>query len=89
MRFLFDGTLESFKQNWIHTNNKRKKDWKIEDGALISVGGAGSIASKAQFSDCQLHIEWSAPSKLLEAVKEEVTVGFFDGQNRSTGPRQL
>ena len=74
---LFDGTLESFKQNWIHTNNKRKKDWKIEDGALISVGGAGSIASKAQFSDCQLHIEWSAPSKIVGSSQGRGNSGVF------------
>ena len=74
---LFDGTVDSFKKNWIHTNNKRKKDWKIQDGALISVGGAGSIASKAQFSDCQLHIEWSAPTKIVGSSQGRGNSGVF------------
>ena len=74
---LFDGTVDSFKKNWIHTNNKRKKDWKIQDGALVSVGGAGSIASKAQFSDCQLHIEWSAPTKIVGSSQGRGNSGVF------------
>ena len=74
---LFDGSLESFTKNWSHTNAKRKKDWKVENGSLISVGGAGTIASKAEFSDCQLHIEWSAPSKIVGSGQGRGNSGVF------------
>jgi len=74
---LFDGSLESFTKNWSHTNAKRKKDWKVENGSLISVGGAGTIASKAEFSDCQLHIEWSAPSKIVGSSQGRGNSGVF------------
>lgn len=36
--------------------------WKIEDGVATARGG---IESKQSFGDCQLHIEWSAPTKVV------------------------
>ncbi|WP_417848937.1 3-keto-disaccharide hydrolase [Thalassoglobus sp.] len=36
------------------------ENWKIVDGAMVS--GKGNIVSKESFGDCQLHIEWSAPT---------------------------
>lgn len=61
---LFDGTEASFKANWKHEKANRKADWKVEGGNLISVKGAGYIKSIAEFGDCQLHVEWAAPSKI-------------------------
>lgn len=34
--------------------------WSVADGALIA--GSGMIQTKQEFGDCQLHIEWSAPT---------------------------
>jgi hypothetical protein len=34
--------------------------WKIEDGVMVV--GKGAITSKQEFGDCQVHIEWSAPT---------------------------
>lgn len=34
--------------------------WKVENGELVV--GRGTITSKAKFGDCQVHIEWSAPT---------------------------
>lgn len=39
---------------------KNSSSWKVEDGVLIS--GKGMITSEKEFGDCQLHIEWSAPT---------------------------
>lgn len=36
------------------------ESWKVEDGAAIV--GDGPITSKDEFGDCQLHLEWSAPT---------------------------
>ena len=33
--------------------------WKIEKGEAVV--GQGSIHTKQEFGDCQLHIEWAAP----------------------------
>lgn len=49
---LFDGEDASAWQN--------SENWTVEDGALIS--GKGVITTKEEFGDCQLHIEWSAPT---------------------------
>jgi hypothetical protein len=39
-------------------NNGEK--WKVEDG--VAICGKGQISTKQEFGDCQLHIEWSAPT---------------------------
>ena len=61
---LFDGTEESFKKNWTHKRENRKRDWIVRDGAIESVKGAGYLQTKASFGDCQLHIEWASPVRV-------------------------
>ncbi|HBJ35220.1 MAG TPA: DUF1080 domain-containing protein [Planctomycetaceae bacterium] len=34
--------------------------WKVEDG--VAIVGKGQITTAEEFGDCQLHIEWSAPT---------------------------
>ena len=60
---LFDGSEKSFKENWSDTKGGASK-WKIVDGAMESVRGAGYIQSKAKFGSCQLHIEWASPAQV-------------------------
>lgn len=57
---LFDGTS---LDNWESTKGEPTK-WRLADGALESVKGAGYIRTKEAFGDCQLHIEWAAPAKV-------------------------
>jgi hypothetical protein len=52
---LFDGTPESKEKAW-----KPNDTWKVEDGAMIT--GKGVLSTIEGFGDCQLHIEWSAPT---------------------------
>jgi hypothetical protein len=35
--------------------------WKIKNGSVEVVKKAGSILTKKEFGDCQLHVEWAAP----------------------------
>lgn len=51
-KILFDGTDAS---HW-----KNVEGWTVKDGNLVA--GKGQIVSKEEFGDCQLHIEWSAPT---------------------------
>ena len=74
---LFDGSEGSFKKNWKHDNPKRKADWKVEEGNLISVKGGGYIKSVAEFGDCQLHVEWAAPSKVEGSSQGRGNSGVF------------
>ena len=51
---LFDGKDMS---QW-----KGGERWKVADGVAFS--GGGSIETKQSFGDCQLHVEWAAPSEV-------------------------
>jgi hypothetical protein len=37
-------------------------EWKVEKGYFATVPGKGDIRTKQAFGDCQLHVEWAAPS---------------------------
>jgi hypothetical protein len=37
--------------------------WTVQDGTA-TVNGTGSILTKQEFGDCQLHVEWAAPAKV-------------------------
>jgi hypothetical protein len=54
---LFDGKNT---EAWQHADGKPIQ-WKIENGTMTVVKGAGDILSKQSFGDCQLHIEWRSP----------------------------
>ena len=49
---LFDGKDLS---GWENGEN-----WSVKSG--VAIAGEGPIVSKAKFGDCQVHIEWSAPT---------------------------
>jgi hypothetical protein len=36
--------------------------WTVEDGAMVVKAGAGAIHTRDEFGDCQLHVEWAAPT---------------------------
>src|SRR5437879_5191296 len=54
---LFDGTDLS---KWVADKDGGPAKWKVENGYAI-IGGGG-IHTKDDIGDCQLHIEWSAPT---------------------------
>ena len=54
---LFDGTDLSA---WVHADGS-PADWEVADGILTVKPKSGSIQTKADFEDFQLHLEWSSP----------------------------
>lgn len=57
---LFDGSnLDAWR-----AGDGSPSQWIVRDGVMESVAGAGYIFTKQEFGDCQLHIEWSSPSKV-------------------------
>lgn len=56
---LFDGKNLS---KWKSVKGGKAK-WTVEDGAMI-VNGTGSIVTKQEFGDCQLHVEWATPAEV-------------------------
>ena len=56
---LFDGKDLSA---WKPARGGGEPKWKVENGTLVAVKGAGDIVTKESFGDCQLHVEWASPS---------------------------
>ena len=75
---LFDGTAESFNNNWTDMQDNKSK-WKFVDGAIESVAKAGLIQSKQKFGSCQLHIEWAAPVNVKGDGQSRGNSGVFWG----------
>jgi len=58
---LFDGTDLS---KWEADKDKAEPTkWVVKDGAMECVPGSGYIRTKEKIGDCQLHVEWAAPTK--------------------------
>ncbi|MHA8069307.1 3-keto-disaccharide hydrolase [Aquirufa ecclesiirivi] len=55
---LFDGKS---LDNWETVKDGSPAKWKVEDGAMTVVKGAGNISTKQKFTNYQLHIEWRSP----------------------------
>lgn len=49
--------------------------WKVEDG--VAIVGGGDIKTKQSFGDCQLHIEWSAPTEIEGSGQGRGNSGVF------------
>jgi len=64
---LFDGTRTSLDANWQDTKGGPAK-WEIRNGGFTSqpTWGTGSIRTKAQFGDCQLHLEYRHNPETVE-----------------------
>ena len=64
---LFDGTDLSGWENG--------EQWRVEEG--VAYVGKGMISSKRTFGDCQVHIEWSAPSPSKDKGQKSGNSGLF------------
>ncbi len=64
---LFDG---SDTAAWLNADK-----WTVNDGNLVT--GKGQITTKESFGDCQLHIEWSAPTPAKGSGQGRGNSGIF------------
>jgi hypothetical protein len=55
---LFDGKDLSKWKN----QKGDEAQWKLLEDGSMEVNGTGSIVTREEFADCQLHVEWAAPS---------------------------
>jgi hypothetical protein len=51
--------------------------WRVAEGAMETVPGAGPIETKAKFGDIQLHVEWAAPSPPKGTGQDRGNSGVF------------
>jgi len=56
---LFDGNDLS---GWRSVRDGGEAKWQVKDGYMEVASRTGDIATKQEFGDCQLHIEWATPS---------------------------
>ncbi len=71
---LFDG--KDFKE-WTVAGKEAAPGWQIKDGAMTVVKGAGNIATKRSFGDCQLHLEFRTPAVVESEGQGRSNSGVF------------
>lgn len=54
---------------------KNAETWVVQDGTFIC--GKKAITTNAEFGDCQLHIEWSAPTPAVGTSQKRGNSGVF------------
>lgn len=59
---LFDGTEASLAKWGTDKNPDEPTKWIVKDGAMECVPKSGYVRTKEEFADCQLHVEWAAPT---------------------------
>jgi len=69
---LFDG---SDLAQWIGRDGVDAA-WKVENG-YMEVNGTGDISTRAQFGDCQLHLEWATPEEVVGDSQGRGNSGVF------------
>jgi len=70
---LFDGTdLDAWK-----AASGGAAKWKVADGVMETLPGAGMIETKGKFGDIQLHVEWAAPSRPSGTGQNRGNSGIF------------
>ena len=50
--------------------------WEVKDG-VATVNGTGSITTKQEFGDAQLHVEWATPSQVKGEGQERGNSGVY------------
>jgi hypothetical protein len=77
---LFDGTN---LDQWVQNSDKSPAKWTVADGILTVNKRAGSIETKRNFNNFQLHIEWRIPVDITGSGQSRGNSGVFLA---STGP---
>jgi hypothetical protein len=70
---LFDGHDLS---EWQGSDGKPAR-WKVENGYVEVTANTGAISTKRGFGDCQLHVEWGAPTPASGEGQERGNSGVF------------
>lgn len=71
---LFEGTDLAM---WRSDKDGGPARWKVENGYMEVVAGAGGIHTEQGFGDCQLHVEWATPSPAAGEGQDRGNSGVF------------
>jgi hypothetical protein len=61
---LFSGNDADIEKWEADKTTSEPTKWVVKDGTFQCVPGSGYVRTKEKFADCQLHVEWSAPSEV-------------------------
>ncbi len=70
---LFDGTT---LDKWTSMDGSPAR-WKLENGYMEVVPKTGNLRTRAEFGDCQLHLEWAAPTLVKGESQGRGNSGVF------------
>jgi hypothetical protein len=73
---LFDGKDLS---HWVNIKDGKEipPRWKLENGYVAVVDGAGDLVSKEKFGDAQYHVEWAEPANIQGRSQARGNSGFI------------
>jgi hypothetical protein len=71
---LFDGRDLSA---WRSAAGSGEAKWNVREGYMEVAARTGDIATKQEFGDCQLHIEWATPAEVKGTSQERGNSGVF------------
>ena len=71
---LFDG--KNLSAEWTNEAGT-EPGWKVADGSVTVEKGTGTIKTKREFNDFQLHIEWRSPAEVVGESQGRGNSGVF------------
>ena len=74
---LFDGTEAALTKWEADKPGSEPTKWIVKDGVFQCVPKSGYVRTKEQFGDCQVHVEWAAPTPPQGESQHRGNSGIF------------
>ena len=71
------GLKDNAISEWVNCEEGKPVGWQIENGIMTGKPHSGSIRTKKDFGDFQLHLEWSAPTEIVGESQGRGNSGVF------------
>ena len=71
------GLKDNAISEWVNCEEGKPVGWQIENGIMTVKPHYGSIRTKKDFGDFQLHLEWSAPTEIVGESQGRGNSGVF------------
>ena len=71
------GLKDNAISEWVNCEEGKPVGWQIENGIMTVKPYSGSIRTKKDFGDFQLHLEWSAPTEIVGESQGRGNSGVF------------